>query len=90
MFISTNKQLSDAIIELTPYQWVNEEIIKKLTPKEFRLIASIVNKFGTENKIRTILELASKRNIICPECGEVRPDDERVKAGMKCFSCAYN
>lgn len=26
---------------------------------------------------------------ICPECGECRPDDERVKAGMKCSYCAY-
>lgn len=26
---------------------------------------------------------------ICPECGEYRPDDERVKNGMKCRYCAY-
>jgi len=26
---------------------------------------------------------------ICPECGEDRPDDERVRAGMKCGFCAY-
>ena len=25
----------------------------------------------------------------CPECGEERPDDDRVKAGMKCGFCAY-
>lgn len=25
----------------------------------------------------------------CPECLEERPDDERVKAGMKCSYCAY-
>lgn len=25
---------------------------------------------------------------ICPECGQVRPGDERVKAGMKCGICA--
>jgi len=29
------------------------------------------------------------RNLICLECGELRPDDERVKAGMKCSYCAY-
>jgi len=23
----------------------------------------------------------------CPECGEVKPDDERVAAGMKCGEC---
>ena len=25
----------------------------------------------------------------CPECGELRPDDDRVKNGMKCSQCAY-
>ncbi len=25
----------------------------------------------------------------CPECGEPRPDDDRVKCGMKCRFCAY-
>jgi len=25
---------------------------------------------------------------ICGECGQVRPGDERVKAGMKCAVCA--
>ncbi len=25
----------------------------------------------------------------CGECGEERPDDDRVKAGMKCGLCAY-
>lgn len=27
--------------------------------------------------------------IACPECGEPRPDDDRVKNGMKCGQCAY-
>ena len=26
---------------------------------------------------------------ICPECGEERPDDTRVKEDMKCSYCAY-
>jgi hypothetical protein len=26
---------------------------------------------------------------LCPQCGKHRPDDERVKTGMKCFQCAY-
>jgi len=30
----------------------------------------------------------SKR-MICPECLQHRPDDDRVKAGMKCRFCAY-
>ena len=28
-------------------------------------------------------------NEVCPECGEPKPDDERVSAGMKCGDCAY-
>ena len=26
---------------------------------------------------------------ICPECGQYKPDDDRVKAGMKCTECTY-
>ena len=26
---------------------------------------------------------------LCGECGQFRPDDERVLAGMKCSFCAY-
>ena len=26
---------------------------------------------------------------VCPECGEVRYDDQRVENGMKCFVCTY-
>ena len=26
---------------------------------------------------------------LCPECGELKPDDDRVKNGMKCGQCAY-
>ena len=29
------------------------------------------------------------KRYICPECGEERPDDDRVKQGMKCRHCAY-
>jgi len=35
-----------------------------------------------------ILEEWRRELEICPECGEVRPGDERVKAGMKCSVCA--
>ena len=27
--------------------------------------------------------------IQCPECGEVRVDDDRLAAGMKCGVCSY-
>lgn len=37
-----------------------------------------------EEVIRT-----NESTLICPECGEPRPDDDRVKAGMKCTQCAY-
>ena len=30
-----------------------------------------------------------KRDGVCGECGEYRPDDARVEAGMKCGVCAY-
>ena len=25
----------------------------------------------------------------CPECGDYKPEDERVQQGMKCGQCAY-
>lgn len=28
-------------------------------------------------------------NEVCLECGEPKPEDDRVKAGMKCGPCAY-
>ena len=28
-------------------------------------------------------------NTICPECRQLKPDDERVRNGMKCGQCAY-
>lgn len=31
-----------------------------------------------------------KVNDVCPECNDYYPDDERVKAGMKCGYCAYS
>jgi len=60
-FIGTTKQMSETIKELTPWQWASEEVCSKLTTGEFKYIASIIHKFGTENKIREILERANKR-----------------------------
>jgi hypothetical protein len=28
-------------------------------------------------------------NLVCGECGQHKPDDDRVKNGMKCGTCAY-
>ena len=36
-----------------------------------------------------ILENDTFDPYICPECHQFKPDDERVKAGMKCAQCAY-
>ena len=35
-------------------------------------------------------EHAGKAPPLCPECGEERADDDRVRAGMKCRFCAYS
>jgi len=40
-------------------------------------------------KLIHILENDTFDPYICPECGQYRPDDERVKHGMKCRFCAY-
>ena len=40
-------------------------------------------------KEMTELQPPTKESDICGECGEHRPDDDRVKAGMKCRFCAY-
>ena len=29
------------------------------------------------------------QELICPECEESCPGDDRVKAGLKCYACAY-
>ena len=34
-------------------------------------------------------QLAQECADVCPECGNHRPGDARVKAGMKCGLCAY-
>lgn len=62
MFISTPKQLSEAIQELTPYQWADEELCKKLTLKEFGYLTVLIHKYGAENKIIEILQRADNRD----------------------------
>jgi len=34
------------------------------------------------------MDKKNETNTICPECGEYKPDDERVQNGMKCAACA--
>lgn len=36
-----------------------------------------------------VTECAVDPQCICSECGQERPDDERVQGGMKCAYCAY-
>jgi len=38
---------------------------------------------------RLISLLENGDSVICPECLEIRPFDDRVRAGMKCGLCAY-
>ena len=40
-------------------------------------------------KLIHILENDTFDPYVCPECGQYRPDDERVKVGMKCGQCSY-
>ena len=40
-------------------------------------------------EIKRIKEKLERIEWECPECGEIRKGDDRVKAGMKCFHCAY-
>ena len=60
-------------------------------PREFAIeaIGMMRNHFiETLDEIKThIIDAIPKT--ICPECKLYKPDDERVRAGMKCESCAY-
>lgn len=38
---------------------------------------------ASDGATRTFSEAAA----VCPECGEPRPEDERVTAGLKCRYC---
>lgn len=33
--------------------------------------------------------LSELKAVNCPECGQDRPGDDRVQAGLKCAQCAY-
>ena len=35
------------------------------------------------------IECGEERSEVCGECGEPKPEDDRVKNGMKCGACAY-
>ena len=39
-------------------------------------------------KLIHILENDTFDPYVCPECGQYKPDDERVQSGMKCGQCA--
>ncbi len=36
-----------------------------------------------------LYELEPPNDLLCRECGQERPDDDRVAAGMRCRFCAY-
>ncbi len=65
------------------------------------LVKKVLDRFWPEDRLGTWLKYISDEQIsdwllddvagmkpICPECREYRPDDDRVKAGMKCGVCA--
>jgi len=58
-------------------------------------IAAELKKAGLHDALHTLDSGLHKTDappadyLICPECGEYRPDDDRVKNGMKCGQCAY-
>ena len=44
---------------------------------------------ANRNEDEAIREGYTIPDMVCGECGESRPDDARVEAGMKCGICAY-
>ncbi len=48
----------------------------------------VVSSEGSPSTVQSI-ELLDGDDDVCPECEQERPDDDRVKAGMKCGPCAY-
>jgi hypothetical protein len=36
-----------------------------------------------------IIDRLIRASNVCPECRESKPDDDRVKNGMKCAKCTY-
>ena len=45
--------------------------------------------YSRQNTLADLADVVREQLEICPECGEHRPGDARVKAGMKCGLCAY-
>lgn len=82
MFIGTTKQLSEAIIELTPWQWATPEVVARLTTGEFKYITTILPRHGTEMKIREILERANRRKEEAERLIELRKIDDIKEHGL--------
>ena len=45
--------------------------------------------YSRQNILGELADVVREQLEICSECGEHRPGDERVKAGIKCGLCAY-
>ena len=61
-------------------------------PREIMIEAIVMVRnrcIDTLNDIRDHIKRAIPITGYCPECGEYKPDDERVQEGMKCGPCAY-
>ena len=61
-----------------------------MTTEEKKEVVRVCGDNYEENDIPSYIRNRDNEKDICPECGEHRPDDNRVKAGMKCGHCAYN
>jgi len=88
------KPLADDPID--PEAWPKE--VKHTTPQDYLLKTFRKNQYAilTRNNGKFTLHIHSNLwyefeswDDVCPECGQHRPDDERVRNGMKCSFCAY-
>lgn len=49
----------------------------------------IINRRLLERAMTDIEDFLEASGYYCPECGEYRPDDDRVLEGMRCGHCVY-
>ncbi len=66
-----------------------DKILTKLAHKTLHGAESYDWKAEAVDQVLATFAFLGYRRVICPECGQVRGDDERVKAGMRCRFCAY-
>lgn len=65
-----------------------DEIEFKFSMRTHTNIKLTGNRVTTEDLDAISRECRGFNDMICPECGEKRPNDDRVRYGMKCAICA--